>query len=138
VLSVADLEINVLEFRQRSFSFERTAELNGETWVVFGRTETETESQFRPKLVHLKVAVPLAWMVLDAANDQLSVARDGATVPVRLTEPVIEVGAERTEFSEQGIEWRRATAPKGTLVYAPADRATEVEAPAGYAALGID
>jgi hypothetical protein len=137
VLSVADLEINVLEFRQRSFSFERVAELGPESWVVFGRTETESESQFRPRLVHLKVVVPVAWVVLDATNDLLSLAKDGTTVPVRLTEPVVEVGAERTEFSEQGIEWRRATGPQGTLVYAPAERAAEALSPAGYAALGI-
>ncbi len=137
MLDVADLEINVLEFRQRSFSFERVADVGGERWVVFGRTETESESQFRPRLVHLKVAIPLAWVVHDVENDLLAVARDGATLPVRLTEPVVEVGAERTEFSEQGIEWRRATGPQGVLVYAPADRAAEILAPPGFAALGL-
>ncbi len=137
MLDVADLEVNVLEFKQRSFSFERLVELAGERWAVFGRTETESESQFRPRLVHLKVAVPLAWVVHDIENDLLAVARDGSTLPVRLTEPVVEVGAERTEFSEQGIEWRRGTGPKGVLVYAPAELADGLLSPTGYAALGL-
>jgi hypothetical protein len=137
MLSVADLEVNVLEFRQRSFSFERLADLGGEPFAVFGRTETESESQFRPRLVHLKVVVPLGWMVLDAPNDMLSIARDGSTLPVRLTEPVVEVGAERTEFSEQGIEWRRGAGPAGSFVYVPDELTSKLLTPGAFAALGL-
>ncbi len=137
MLDAADLEVNVLEFRQRAFQFERLAELDGAAYAVFSRTETETESRFRPKLVHLRLVVPHAWVVLDAAHDVLAIARDGSTVPPRRTEPVVEVAAEPAEFREQGVPFRRAAGPNGTLVYAPTDRAERVLTPAGYAALGI-
>jgi hypothetical protein len=133
VLDLSDLEINVLEFRQRSFQFERLLEMGDRECAVFSRTETESESQFRPKLVHLRLVVPRAWVVYDEPNDVLSLARDGATVPVRLTEPVTEVGAERSEFKEQGIDWRRVDGPQGLLVYAPAELANELLSPAGLA-----
>ena len=137
VLTVADLETNLLEFRQRAFQFERITDLEGTAYVVFSRTETESESQFRPRLVHLKLVVPQAWVVYDEPNDLLAVARDGTTVPSRLTESVVEVGAERAEFEEQGIEWRRVHGPSGSLVYAPGEIADLVLAPASLARLGI-
>jgi hypothetical protein len=123
VLDQSDLEINVLEFRQRSFQFDRLVELGGSECAVFARTETESESQFRPRLVHLRVVVPRSWVVLDEPNDVLLLAKDGASVPVRLTEPVTEVRADRSEFKEQGIDWRRAEGPGGFLVYAPTELA---------------
>jgi hypothetical protein len=137
VLTAADLEINVLEFRQRSFQFERLADFDGTDYAVFSRTETESESQFRPRLVHLKLVVPQAWVVYDEPNDLLALARDGTTVPPRLTEPVIEVRAERTEFREQGIDWKRSNGPDGSLVYVPAELAEPVLTDAGLSALGI-
>ena len=137
MLEVSDLEVNVLEFRQRAFSFERLATVADRGIAVFGRTETESESQFRPKLLHLKLAIPQAWIVHDEPNDVLRIARDGSTIPVRLSEPVIEVAAEPPEFQEQGIAWRRAPGPGGTWVYAPAEFAGELLTPAGYAGLGL-
>ena len=122
VLSVADLEMNVLEFRQRAFQFDRTVSVGGEEYAVFLRTETESESKFRPKLVHLRLAVPFPWIVHDEAADTLRVARDGHTISPALTEPVVEVGAEPAEFPEQGVRWRRVLAPSGDLVYVPVDR----------------
>lgn len=133
MLDLSDLEINVLEFRQRSFQFERMIEFGARECAVFSRTETESESQFRPRLVHLRLVVPRDWVVYDEPNDVLSLAKDGATVPVRLAEPVVEVRAERTEFKEQGIDWRRADGPPGFLVYAPVEIADEVLAPASLA-----
>ena len=137
MLTAADLEINVLEFRQRAFQFERLADFEGTDFAVFSRTETESESQFRPRLVHLKLVVPQAWVVYDEPNDLLSLAKDGASVPPRLTEPVVEVGAERPEFKEQGIDWRRAAGPSGAWVYAPAELADLVLTPEGFASLGL-
>ena len=137
MLTEADLEINVLEFRQRSFQFERLADYEGTDFAVFSRTETESESQFRPRLVHLKLIVPQSWVVYDEANDLLAIARDGATVPARRTEPVVEVAAERPEFREQGIDWKRSIGPGGALVYAPAELAESVLTPTGYEALGL-
>ena len=103
------------------------------------RTETESESQFRPKLLHLHLAVPQEWIVYDAGEDVLSVARDGATVPVRLAEPVVEVGAEPSEFREQGIAWTRTEGrTRGSLVYAPTELKDEVLGASGLAALGLE
>jgi hypothetical protein len=137
VLTAADLEINVLEFRQRSFQFERLGDVNGEAVALFTRTETESESQFRPRLVHLRLVVPLAWVVLDEPNDVLLLARDGTTVPVRLTEMVVEVGAEPSEFKEQGIAWTREPGPSGSLLYVPTELHGTLLAPAARAALGL-
>jgi len=137
VLAVSDLEINVLEFRQRSFSFDHLAAVGGTDYAVFARTETESESQFRPRLVHLRVVVPQGWVVYDEEQDVLLLARDGATKPVRLTEPVVEVGAEPAEFHEQGIAWKRSPGAAGTLVYVPEELAPALLAPAARAALGV-
>jgi len=126
VLDPSDLEINVLEFRQRSFQFERLVEHEGREYAVFARTETESESQFRPRLLHLRVIVPREWVVFDEPNDVLLLARDGATVPLRVVESVTEVGADPSEFTEQGIEWRRGPGPKGLWVYAPEELAPEL------------
>jgi hypothetical protein len=38
VLPASDLEINVLEFRQRSFQFDRLATVEGEEYAVFSRS----------------------------------------------------------------------------------------------------
>ncbi len=133
MLDLSDLEINVLEFRQRSFQFDRMVEFSGTEYAVFSRTETESESQFRPRLVHLRVVVPRAWVVYDEPNDLLLLARDGSTVPHRLTEAVTEVRADPTEFSEQGRDWRRAEGPKGIFVYAPEELESELLSPAGLA-----
>ncbi|HTP53677.1 MAG TPA: hypothetical protein VML94_01775 [Thermoplasmata archaeon] len=137
MLTASDLEVNVLDFRQRSFSFERLATLDGTEFAVFSRTETESESKFRPKLVHLKLAVPLAWIRLDETTDSLRVSRDGLGLPMVSAEGVVEVGAERAEFREQGVEWRRTDGPSHSLVYAPAEFAAAVFTPKGYSALGI-
>jgi hypothetical protein len=137
VLAPGDLEVNVLEFRQRSFQFQRVATVAGRAIALFSRTETETESQFRPKLIHLHLLVPQEWVVLDEPNDVLLIARDGTTPPVRLTEPVLEVGAERAEFQEQGIPWKRVGGPSGSFVYAPAELSEVLLAPASYEALEI-
>jgi hypothetical protein len=137
VLTAGELEVNVLEFRQRSFQFQRIATVAEREIALFSRTETETESQFRPKLVHLHLLVPVEWVVFDEPNDVLLIARDGATPPIRLSEQVVEVGAERTEFSEQGISWKRTGGPSGAYVYAPSELADRLLTPAAYAALGI-
>jgi hypothetical protein len=137
VLSISDLEINVLEFRQRSFSFERIEAIGGEEYALFSRTETESESQFRPKLVHLHLVVPLGWVVMDEPNDCLRVARDGGAPPPRLIETVLEVGAEPPKFKEQGIEWTRTAAPAGVLWYTPSDRAETLLSDETRRALGM-
>jgi hypothetical protein len=135
VLDQSDLEVNVLEFRQRSFQFERLAEHGGHEYAVFSRTETESESQFRPRLVHLRLLVPREWVVYDEPNDVLLLSRDGKTVPVRMVESVTEVGADPSEFTEQGIDWRRVSGPGGLLVYGPEELEKELLTPAALAQL---
>ncbi len=137
MLTAGDLEVNVLEFRQRSFQFQRIATVSGRDVALFSRTETESESRFRPKLIHLHLLIPVAWVVLDEPNDVLLIAKDGVTVPVRLTEQVVEVGAERPEFDEQGVAWKRVAGPSGAFVYAPTELAGELLTPAAYAALAL-
>ena len=135
MLDQSDLEINVLEFRQRSFQFERLVEHEGREYALFSRTETESESQFRPRLVHLRLLVPREWVVYDEPNDILLLSRDGRTVPVRMVESITEVGADPSEFPEQGIDWRRVTAPNGLLVYAPEELEKELLTPSALARL---
>ncbi len=137
MLSVSDLEVNLLEFRQRAFQFARLGTVDETPYAVFSRTETESESQFRPRLVHLHLVVPLAWIVYDEPNDVLRLARDGSSLSLRRSEPVAEVGAEPSRFREQGIDWSRETGPAGAFLYAPADEAARLLAPAGRAALGL-
>jgi hypothetical protein len=133
VLDENDLEMNVLEFRQRSFQFDRLIDLGGRECAIFSRTETESESQFRPRLVHLRLVVPHGWVVYDGAEDVLAIARDGTTIPALPAEAVTEVRAESSEFSEQGIDWRRAEGPGGVLVYAPEELAGELLTPGALA-----
>jgi hypothetical protein len=135
VLDQSDLEINVLEFRQRSFQFDRLVEHRGREYAVFSRTETESESQFRPRLLHLRVIVPREWVVHDEPNDVLLLARDGTTLPLRVVESVTEVGADPPEFSEQGIDWRRVAGPNEVLVYAPEELEQELLTPSALARL---
>jgi hypothetical protein len=137
VLTESDLETNVLEFRQRSFSFDRLVTFDEVEYAVFSRTETESESQFRPRLVHLQVVVPLNWVVLDPADDSLRVARDGATAPPHLIETVVEVGAEPPQFMEQGIAWTRSSGPGGAHLYVPTDRVDRLCSAEGRTALGV-
>jgi hypothetical protein len=137
VLSAGDLEVNVLEFRQRSFQFQRIVTFDGREVALFSRTETETESQFRPKLIHLYLVVPVEWVVFDEPNDVLLLAQDGTTLPVRLSEQVVEVGAERAEFDEQGIPFRRVGGPSGAFVYAPGEFAHRWLTQNGFTAFGL-
>jgi hypothetical protein len=137
VLTEADLETNVLEFRQRSFQFARLVERESGAVAVFGRTETESERQLRPKLVRLTLVVPVGWVVHDEAADLLRVARDGVVAPPPPPGTVVEIGAEPPEFEEQGLRWKRIRLPAGGYAYAPAEMAAELLSPPGLGALGI-
>ena len=137
MLTEADLETNVLEFRQRSFQFARLVERTGGPYAVFGRTETESERQLRPKLVRLVLVVPLGWVVHDESADLLRVARGGAISAAPSPAAVVEIAAEPAEFDEQGVRWKRTRAAAGPFVYAPAELAGDLLSPAGLVALGI-
>jgi hypothetical protein len=136
VLDPADLELNVLDFRHRSFQFERLAEVASAPYVVFYRTETESERQLRPKLVRLTVVVPHAWVVLDAATDALRVAPEGVPRPAP-DAPAVEVAAETPEFDEDGVRWKRAGSGAAGYVYVPLELVGSLLSAEGRAALGL-
>ncbi|MCI4331223.1 MAG: hypothetical protein L3K19_05180 [Thermoplasmata archaeon] len=132
-----ELEVNLLEFLLKSFSFDRCASVGGTEYALFHRTETESEMQFRPRLVTLRVIVPRAWVVYDLAADLLFVARDGGTPGARATGQALEEAAEKSEFQEQGVRWRKTTLQRGSVVYAPTELSESLLAPGGRAELGL-
>ncbi|HKV89726.1 MAG TPA: hypothetical protein VJQ43_00825, partial [Thermoplasmata archaeon] len=98
MLDEADLETNVLEFVLKSFQFDRTQTVGGVDYAVFHRTETESESKFRPRLVKLVLAVPRDWVVHDLAADLLLIASDGVHPGHRGSGAAVEASAEKSEF----------------------------------------
>lgn len=132
-----DLEVNVLEFLRKSFMFARRANVGERELAVFQRTETESESRFRPKILRLYVAVPSDWVIYDLAADLLLLGREGRAPAPRATGTALEAGAEAAEFDEQGLRFRRHRLTDG-WVYLPVDLE---EAPARLAttlaALGL-
>jgi hypothetical protein len=137
VLEEADLEVNILEFHGKNFAFEHLASLAEEEYVIFTRTETESESKLRPKLVRLRVVVPRRWVLYDLAADLLVLGRDGKTPGARSTEAAIEAAAEKAEFKEQGIAWRRSKLADGGFVYVPEELAGPLLGSGGLTTLGI-
>ena len=123
MLEEGDLQINLLEFRQKSFQFDHLTVLDSEEYAVFVRTETETESQLRPKLVHLRVYAPREWVVYDPQMDLLRLAREGTPLPARVPGEAQESAAEPPQFKEQGFEWTRIVAGEHAFAYFPTDRA---------------
>ncbi len=137
MLSTADLEANVLEFRQKAFQFEGSGEVEGTDYVVFGRTETESERRLRPRLVHLKLVAPRAWVVHDEAADVLRVADPSEPASSPSPASVLEVAAEPSAFREGGVEWTRTPRPSGTLVYLPRAAADTLRRPGVLEGLGV-
>ena len=136
MLTATDLEVNVLEFRGRSFQFERLVEHEGGPYAVFARTETESERQLRPRLVHLTLVAPLAWVRHDPLTDGLRVGR-GRALPMSGVATPVEVAAEAPEFEEDGVRWQRRAAGTANYLYVPAERSDALLSPAGRAALGV-
>jgi hypothetical protein len=128
--------MNVLDFRRRSFQFDRLVELAGGPHAVFTRTETESERQLRPRLVRLTVVVPLALVVYDEAADALRLGRKGAGRPAT-EDHAVEVAAEPPEFEEGGVRWKRAPNGPAGYVYAPAELAGQLLSREGLAELGL-
>jgi hypothetical protein len=131
----ADLETHLLDFTLKTFAFARVARVEDQEYVVFERTETESESQFRPKLVKLRVAIPRAWVLYDLAGDALVIARDGKTAGSRPTGTAQETAGGTTEFEEQGVHWKRVRFPDGSYLYAPVERSASLGSVAGRAAV---
>ncbi|MCI4350198.1 MAG: hypothetical protein L3K15_01615 [Thermoplasmata archaeon] len=131
----ADLETHLFDFMLKTFAFARTARVDAHELVVFERTETESESQFRPKLVKLRVAVPRAWILYDLAGDALVIAKDGKTAGSRPTGTARETAGGTTEFEEQGVRWKRVKFPDGSYLYAPSELSPTLSTSAGRAVI---
>jgi hypothetical protein len=137
VIELTDLELNVLEFVHKSFSFDRMATVDGREVAVFHRTETENESAFRPKVIRLELAVPREWIVYDLAADLLVLGQDGRLPGPRSAGTAQEVGAETSEFREQGIAFTRRSAG-GRLFYVPTEFLSSWTSPDGLRTLGVE
>jgi len=137
VIEDSDLEVNLLQFLQKSFSYDRTRAVHGQQFAIFLRTETESESKFRPKVIRLVVVVPRAWVHLDSGAEELVIGKDGGILPVRRTTPALEVAAEQSEFEEQGVRWKRSPLPNGGLVYVPVELAEDLLTPTSRNELGL-
>jgi hypothetical protein len=133
----ADLETNVLEFHAKSFSFDRLVDWDGEELALFHRTETESESRFRPKVLRLTVALPKSWLALEISQEMLLIARDGKVGAPRSIGNAVEAAAEATRFDEQGVTWRRHPVADGGFLYVPEDWAGRILTIAGLARLGF-
>lgn len=135
MIEESELAVNLLEFRQKSFQFDRLVTVGAHDYALFLRTETESESRLRPPLVHLTVVVPHEWIVYDAELDLLRLARDGEHVAARIPGTAVESAAEPSEFTEQGTAWKRVEGPAHIYRYLPADRADELESESARALL---
>jgi len=136
VVELAELEVNVLEFVHKNFSFARMVPWKDQELAVFQRTETENEAKFRPKIIHLVLVVPRTWVIYDLAADLLVLGTDGRTPGPRPVGTAVEAAAETHDFREQGIEFRRFSVD-AVLLYVPKDLAAELTTPEGRAALGL-
>jgi hypothetical protein len=133
----ADLEMNVLEFHRKSFSFDRLLDWDGVELALFHRTETESESQFRPKILRLTIVLPKEWLVLDLTQELLIITRDGELRGARPAGTAVEAAAEATRFEEQGVTWQRQPVPGSGFLYVPEEWTDRLLTPAGLARLGI-
>ncbi len=131
----ADLELNVLDFNRKSFSFERTIDWDGEPIALFTRRETESESRFRPKVIRLQVALPVAWIAYDLAADLLVPAKDGKPGASPPKGEALEAAAQPTRFEERGIAWRRHAEADGGFLYVPEPWADRLLSPDGLSRL---
>jgi hypothetical protein len=137
MLDDADLEMNVLDFRGKGFSFERSVDWDGTELALFHRTETESESRFRPRIVRLLLALPKSWLALDASGEALVLERSGTTPRPGPAPAAVETAAESTQFEERGIAWRRQPLSETAYLYLPEEWAGRLGTPEGLARLGV-
>jgi hypothetical protein len=138
VADESELASNVLEFQRKSFAYDRSLDLDGTRLALFQRTETESESQFRPRILRLLLAVPAEWVVYDPATELLRLGKGGRPGPMpREPGTAVEAAAEAPEFEEAGIAFRRSPLAPGRFLYAPAEWADRLNAPDGRKQLGL-
>lgn len=137
MLEAGDLEANLLEFRHKSFQFARLVESGGREFALFERTETESESRLRPRLVHLWVVVPRRSIVYDMAADLLYLSIDGVRPGPAEAGSAIESAAEAAEYRERGLEFRRVTLGPDAYLDLPTADADLLLSADGRAALDL-
>jgi hypothetical protein len=137
VLDEATVSMNLLSFRVKSFGYERSFGIGRSTYALFQRTETESESKLRPRLLRLWVVVPTEWLIFDEAADSLVIGQDGETPGPQAKGTALEAAADAEEFAEQGVSWKRRSFPGQQIVYVPVPRAQELFAAEGLAALDL-
>ena len=132
----ADLELNVLEFASKSFSFERSVELDGQELALFHRTETESESRFRPKVIRLRLIVPKTWIIYDLAADLLRLGqgrRDARAARRQLRGR----GRGRALALRRGRDRLAAGPGRGGNITAPEEWADRLLSPDGLRLVGL-
>jgi hypothetical protein len=137
VLDEGTLSMNLLDFRLKSFGYERTAEVNGRPFLLFHRTETESESKLRPQLVKLWVVLPAEWVKFDETLDSLVIRPEGRSRGPRSTGIALEVDAEAERFTEQGLPFRRRPLGKDGVLYVPEELSEPLASPAALTSLGL-
>jgi hypothetical protein len=137
MLEEGTLSVNLLAFRHKNFGFQQTVSLAGTPFVVFHRTETESESKLRPRLVELFVVVPQSWVIYDEPSDELRLGMDGVHPGPASAGTALEVSADSERFAEQGIDFLRHPLGTQRILYVPGARAVELTAPEALDALGL-
>jgi hypothetical protein len=138
MLEESEIAMNLLSFRNKNFSFERTANVAGEQFAVFHRTETESEAKLRPQLIRLWVVTPVEWLIYLEAEDALVLGQDGKTPGPAIAGQAIEAAAEPGEFDERGIAWVRHARHPEVLVYVPRTHRDRLLSDEGLRVLDIE
>ncbi|MHB8351584.1 MAG: hypothetical protein ACYDFT_02670 [Thermoplasmata archaeon] len=126
------LSVNLLTFRKKSFGFLRLLARGAHGYAVFHRTETETESKLRPKLLGLWVLCPTEWLLYDEPTDGLLIGADGVVPGPELPGTALETASEAERFLEQGLRWIRRPWGADRFVYIPEAREAEFGGAAGW------
>ena len=131
------LSLNVLQFAGKSFDFDAAIQVGGVEYVVFSRTETESEAKLRPELVRMRVVVPREWVEYDEASDTLGLRASGAAPGPLRRRAAGASTLEPEEFRDQGIDWHRFTFPDRHRLYLPKGEEARLLTPEGRSALGL-
>ena len=123
------LAANLLQFRKKSFGFLRLLHRGTGRYAVFHRTETESESKLRPRLLGLWVLCPVEWLRYDEPSDGLLLGADGIVPGPEDPGSALETSAESERFVEQGLPWVRRPWGSGRFVYVPESRVGEFAGP---------
>lgn len=122
MLDEATLAANLLTFRSKSFGFSHRVAGTEGGWLVFHRTETESETRLRPKLVQLYLVVPEGQIGFDEPSESLVLGEGTPAAGAG----ALEASADPEEFDEQGRHWKRKALSGDRILYVPAADAAEL------------